>query len=73
MAHIVIEKRIQKIEAEWTDTRALVFEVVKLVGADASPEQISAACLFARRALEYRGRRLRLEQRLVEALLGRIS
>ena len=68
-----MEKRIDRIEAEWTDTRALVFEIVKLVGADVSPERISAACSFAKRALEYRGRRLRQEQRLVEALVGRIS
>ncbi len=68
-----MEKRIERIEAEWTDTRALVFEVIKLIGADASPKRISAACSFAKRALEYRGRRLRQERRLVEALLGRIS
>ena len=68
-----MEKRIERIEAEWTDTQALVFEVIKLVGADASPERISAACSFAKRALEYRGRRLRQEQRLVQALIERIS
>ncbi len=68
-----MEKRIERIEAEWTDTRVLVFEIVKLVAADASPERISTACSFVKRALEYRGRRLRQEQRLVEALVRRIS